>query len=65
MEGVATETAPVEGTLVIALARGAVEGREVGLFATEEIDEEATLAAGGLVMRPGSVVRSTADLDAP
>lgn len=65
VEGVLAETAPVEGTSVIALARGSLEGREVGLFATEEVDEEATLAAGTLVMRPGALVRSTADVEEP
>lgn len=64
-EDVATDTAPLEGGVAIALARGTVEDREVGLVAAEEVDEEATLASGGLVMRPGAVVRSTADLDAP
>jgi hypothetical protein len=64
-EDVVAENAPLEGPIVLGLARGTVEGREVGLFAAEEVDEQATLAAGGLVMRPGAVVRSTADLDAP
>lgn len=64
-EDVVAENAPLEGPIVLGLARGTVEGREVVLFAAEEVDEEATVAAGGLVMRPGAVVRSTADLDAP
>lgn len=57
--------APVEGAGTIALARGTVAGREVGLFATTEVDEEATVAAGAVVLRPGALVRSTADLEAP
>jgi hypothetical protein len=65
VEGVATELAPVEGASTVALARGTVDGRVVGLFATREPDEAATRASGDLVLRPGTVVRSTADLVAP
>ena len=54
-----------DGASTIALARGTVDGRLVGLFATREPDEQATRAAGELVLRPGTVVWSTADLAAP
>lgn len=66
---VATETlagdAPDPGRPVLVVSTGTVAGRDIRLAATREPDEEATLAAGELVLHPGSLVRLVADLDAP
>lgn len=63
----AAGTAGTGGTeeAVLLVATGSVAGRQIHLVATREVDEEATLAAGELVLRPGSVVRLVPDLDAP
>jgi hypothetical protein len=53
------------GEAVLLVATGSVGGRQIHLVAGRELDEEATLAAGDVVRRPGSLVRLVADLDAP
>lgn len=56
----------VEGTAdALVLVRGTVADRVLLVSATREPDEEATLAAGELVLRPGSLVRLIADVEAP
>lgn len=54
---------PAEASLLV--STGSVAGRDVHLAASREVDEEATLTSGELVLRPGSLVRLIADLDAP
>ena len=64
VEGVAFEGVGLETGTALAFATGTAHGFEVTLMATRVVDEDATLAAGELVLHEGSFVHLLADLDA-
>lgn len=63
VEGVAVDSLDLEADAGPTFASGTAHGFDVTLMATRVVDEDATLAAGELVLREGSFVHLLAGLD--